>query len=251
MLYSRNLDKSVPIPLYFQLKNILLEEMSTGNYPIGSMIPTEKELSKIFAISRTTVRQAITELVQEGKLYRFKSKGTFVARPKISHDFITRLQTFNEEILQAGRIPSTELLAFEVVTMPEDCVYHLHAEAGSKAIFLHRKRYADGIPVVVVETYLQYDVCKFILDHDFSKESLYNVLSQNEKTKIFRVSRVVEAVAADSRDAAILEIKRGKPVHFFLTTGFNHDNQPIEYSKARYRGDQSTFHVDIYIETGR
>ena len=70
MLYSRNLDKSVPIPLYFQLKKILLEEMSTGSYPIGSMIPTEKELSKIFAISRTTVRQAITELVQEGKLYR-------------------------------------------------------------------------------------------------------------------------------------------------------------------------------------
>ena len=83
------------------------------------MIPTEKELSEMFLISRTTVRQAITEMVQEGWLYRIKSKGTFVARLKIKQEFIQHLETFNEQIARTGCKPSTELLALEIAEMPE------------------------------------------------------------------------------------------------------------------------------------
>ena len=66
MLEAGKLDKSVPIPLYFQLKQLLLDAIKRGDYPLDGLIPTEKELSEMFQISRTTVRQAITELVQEG-----------------------------------------------------------------------------------------------------------------------------------------------------------------------------------------
>ena len=114
MLEQHSLDKTVPIPLYFQLKNLLLEEIKSNVYPVDSLIPTEKEISEMFDISRTTVRQAITELVQEGWLYRIKSKGTFVARTKIKQDFIRRLEPFNEQIARTGRKPSTELLALEI-----------------------------------------------------------------------------------------------------------------------------------------
>ena len=96
MLGDQKLDRSVPIPLYFQLKGVLLDAIKSGEYQVDSMIPTEKELSEMFQISRTTVRQAITEMVQEGWLYRIASKGTFVARLKIKQDFIKRLETFNE-----------------------------------------------------------------------------------------------------------------------------------------------------------
>ncbi len=82
------IDKSIPIPLYFQLKTLIMDEIKNGTYKVGNPIPTEKELSETFQISRTTVQQAITELVQEGWLYRIKSKGTFVSQPKISQDFI-------------------------------------------------------------------------------------------------------------------------------------------------------------------
>ena len=93
MLFDcKKLDKSVPIPLYFQLKELVLDEIKKGNYKEGDMIPTENEISEEFQISRTTVRQAITELVQEGWLYRVKSKGTFVTRPKIPQDFLRKLE---------------------------------------------------------------------------------------------------------------------------------------------------------------
>ena len=80
MLEEKKLDKNVPIPLYYQLKRLILEDIENGTYPIGSDIPTELQLSEMFDISRTTVRQAITELVQEGRLYRVKSKGTFCCK---------------------------------------------------------------------------------------------------------------------------------------------------------------------------
>ena len=66
MLEDKRLDKDVPIPLYFQLEKLILEEIDNGNYPVGSMIPTEMELSQMFGISRTTVRQAICGPPQAG-----------------------------------------------------------------------------------------------------------------------------------------------------------------------------------------
>jgi GntR family transcriptional regulator len=122
--------------------------------------------------------------VQEGWLYRIKSKGTFVARVKIKQDFIKRLETFNEQIERTGCVPSTQMLSFEVVAMPERVAAHFDLPPGGKFICLNRLRFADSDPIVTVETYLPYDRCAFVLDHDFSKESLYRVLAISDKTRI-------------------------------------------------------------------
>jgi len=249
MLQLQKLDKTVPIPLYYQLKSLLLEEIKSGGYPVDGLIPTEKELSEMFQISRTTVRQAITELVQEGWLYRIKSKGTFVARVKIKQDFIKRLETFNEQIERTGCKPSTQMLDFEVVSMTERVAAQFDLAPGGKFIYLNRLRFADSDPIVTVETYLPYDRCAFVLDHDFSKESLYRTLAITDKTRICRVTRVLEAVAANSQDANLLGVSRGRPIHFFTTIGYNKADEPIEYSLARYRGDRNRFEVSLLIDT--
>ena len=107
------INKNTPVPLYFQLKTLILDEIKSGRYKVGDAIPTEKELSEMFEISRTTVRQAVMELVQEGWLYREKSKGTFVAQPKIRQDFIQKIESFNDQITRSGMTPSTEVLALK------------------------------------------------------------------------------------------------------------------------------------------
>lgn len=249
MLEQNKLDKSVPIPLYYQLKTLLLEEIKSNAYPVDSMIPTEKEISEMFEISRTTVRQAITELVREGWLYRVKSKGTFVAQRKIQQDFIRRLESFNEQIERTGRRPGTELLALEVVEMPERAAEAFGSAPGEKVVYLHRKRSADDEPIVTVETYLPYPKCAFLMQHNMAKESMYNVLAEREETRICRVSRILEAVAANAQDARLLNIRTGKPVHLFHTVGYNQYDEPIEFSIARYRGDRNRFEVDLLIDT--
>lgn len=246
LLDNTKLDKTVPIPLYFQLKELIMSEIKNGNYKSGSLIPTEKELSEAFQISRTTVRQAITELVQEGWLYRVKSKGTFVSQPKISQDFIKKLETFNEQITRSGKVPSTELLEFKVIKATDIIAKNLQISEKEKVIFIHRKRLADGEPIVTLKTYLPYKDCSFVMDHDLSNESLYNTLAQYDDTRIFRVQRLVEAVEANSADVQLLNIKRGKPIQHFTSIGYNAYGKPIEYSLARYRGDMNSFEITVF-----
>ena len=249
MLDSARLDRSIPIPLYFQLKQLLLEAIKSGDYPVDSLIPTEKELSETFRISRTTVRQAITELVQEGWLYRIASKGTFVARLKIKQDFIKRLETFNEQIARTGRRPSTELLAMEVQPMIKAAQARFGLETDGTFVYLHRRRFADDAPIVTVETWLPLEKCDFVMSHSLETESLYRILAQREETRICRVTRVLEAVEANRDDEVNLKLKRGKPIQLSSTIGYNRADEPIEYSIARYRGDQNRFEVDLLIDT--
>ena len=249
MLEAGKLDKNVPIPLYFQLKQLLLDAIKRGDYPVDSMIPTEKELSAMFQISRTTVRQAITEMVQEGWLYRIASKGTFVARSKIKQDFIKRLEPFNEQISRTGRKPSTQLLALETGGMPADIRGYFGLEADGTYVYLHRRRFADDEPIVTVQTWLPLDKCECVMGHDFSTESMYNVLALSDRTRICRVNRVLEAVAAKSGDVENLNLQRGKPILLSTTIGYNRADEPIEYSIARYRGDRNRFEVDLLIDT--
>ncbi|MFC7365258.1 MULTISPECIES: GntR family transcriptional regulator [Bhargavaea] len=239
------LDKSVPIPLYFQLKELILNNIQNGTYQVEDAIPTEKELSEIYDISRTTVRQAITELVQEGWLYRVKSKGTFVRTPKISQSFIQALGSFNDQIRALGMTPSTEVLDFEVISAPEQVAEQLKLQQKDKVIYIHRRRFADNEPIVMVKTYLPYDRCSFVLNHDLVKESLYPVLGMHEETSINKIRRFIEAVEASQYEQEYMNVEKGSAIQKFLSIGYNLKDEPIEYSVARYRGDKNRFEIVI------
>ncbi|GGE27253.1 transcriptional regulator [Pullulanibacillus camelliae] len=245
VIEPRRLDKSVPIPLYFQLKELILSEIKNGNYSIGSMIPTENELINLYQISRTTVRQAITELVQEGWLYRVKSKGTFVSKPKIDQSFIQALGSFNDQITALGRTPHTELLDFKVIEAPDNVAKELKLQPKEKAVYIHRRRFADDEPIVMVKTYLPYHRCSFVLEHDFSQESLYPVLATKDETHIHKIRRYIEALEAEEYDMKNLNINSGTAIQRFISIGYNFIDEPIEYSIARYRGDRNRFEVTI------
>lgn len=243
------IDKTVPIPLYFQLKELILSEIKEGNYKSGEAIPTEKEISEAFRISRTTVRQAITELVQEGWLYRVKSKGTFVARPKISQNFIRKIESFNDQIYRLGKKPSTEVLELRTLKggeTGEAVLDALELAEDDSVILLFRKRMADGDPIVTAKTFLPYEECSFLLSHNLAEEQLYSILSQKETTGIFRVERTVEAIEANAEDAVLLNMKRGKPIQYFESIGYNAYGKPIEYTLSRYRGDRNRFEVTVF-----
>ena len=245
-LQEKQLNKNIPIPLYYQLKELLINEIRSGNYSVDSLLPTEAELGEMFGISRTTVRQAVTEMVQEGWVYRVKSKGTFVSTPKLEQDFISRLLPFDEEMKRLGKSPSTRILEQKVMKAPEHAAAILGIGKSEEVIYLHRLRMADGEPVVTVKTILPYKKCAFVLEHHLEKESLYGIMSRSEETKIYSITRQVEAVEANQEDVLHLQMKKGKPVQLFHSTGFNRFRVPLEYSVARYRADRSRFEVTVF-----
>lgn len=248
-IFDHSIDKNTPVPLYYQLKTILVKEIESGNYRPGDSIPTEKELVEMYDVSRTTVRQAISELVQEGRLRRVKSKGTFVTQPKIKQNFIKKLESFNEQIRRMGCTPSTRVLEFGKIVVPDSYAVAMGLDFGDEVAYLRRLRFINQEPNVVVATYLPLDRCGFVLKHNFATESLYNVLALRPDTCICKVNRIAEAIAATTEDAQLLGVKVGQPIHSFVTTGYNANNQIVEYSLAHYRGDRNRFETEIFVDT--
>ncbi|MFF2483940.1 GntR family transcriptional regulator [Paenibacillus sp. NPDC058071] len=246
-LFSKTLNKEVPIPYYYQLKEILMDYITNHHEDRDRPIPTEVEISAHFNISRPTVRQAINELVVEGYLIRQKGKGTFITKPKISQSFLQVLDSFNSEMEKKGLVPSTKVLGLDVIECDDKIGEALNIPTGSKVIQLRRLRSANGESVVYVVTYLPYDRCLPILDKDLEFESLYGILREVCGFSLMKAVRNLEAVLASEYEAKLLGIEKGAPIQFIKSVTYLTDESPIEYSLARYRGDRSQFTFELGI----
>ncbi len=245
-----NLDRSTPIPLYYQLKGFLLQEIQNGTYPVGSCIPTELELRDRFHISRTTIRQAITELVQEGWLERRTSKGTFVTNPREKQvpGYIRSFEPFYQQVKKTGKTARTELLDMKIIASTEEQASWLNLEPGEKLIYLSRRRFADLTPLVTIQNYMPYSLCGFILSHDFEKESLYEILSQRPETTPYLVRNIISADKATPEDEKLLNLACGSPVLGFQTISRTQGDVLIDYAFSRYHGGLNKYEVEVRQE---
>lgn len=240
---KKTLNKNIPIPLYYQLKEILLDEIQHAEK--GSPFPTELELCEHFDISRPTVRQAINELVVEGYLQRIKGKGTFITQPKIKQDFLIVLKSFTEEMQEKGLVPTTKVLGLENSTCDEKISEALNIPVGSEVVKLTRLRSVNGTPVVLVVTFLPPAKLPNVVSRDFENESLYRMIEEDYGYAIDRATRTLEARLAGEDEAELFGIKEGDPIQFIETIAYLTDGTPIEYSLAEYRGDKSEFTFEL------
>lgn len=239
------INKNIAIPLYYQLKSFMLENINNGILKEGDMVPAEDELCKTLNISRPTVRQAFKELASEGYLERRRAKGTYITKPPIYNKFLSTLVSFNTEMLEKGMEPKTEVLSFKIVDSNEEVNKILHNQG--RLIYLERVRFADGTPVVYFETYIPYEQYKDILNVDMTINSLYENMNALG-APVIRVERFIQASAANSFEAKQLKIAKNSPLLLCKTTGYSQDGIPVEYSVARYRGDSNTFKIQLSID---
>ena len=245
MILDHTIDRSVPIPLYYQLKMIIVDEINNGSYLADQPIPTEEELIRHFNLSRTTVRQAISELVQEGKLYRVKSKGTFISAPKRQQDFVIRLHSFNEMVRESGRTPHTKVLLKELISAEKDVADALSVPQGTQVYHLIRQRFADGTPLVVVESWFPADSFGFLEEIDLTEESIYETISRlHPENAVTRSKRSFEAKNADVEMASLLNVTKGRALLRFVSTAYS-DEKPLEYSIAYYNPDANHFEMTV------
>lgn len=239
------LDKSIPTPLYFQLKQQLLKKINDHELKVDDQIPHEIDMVDELEISRSTVRQAISELVSEGYLYRVRAKGTFVSTPKVDENFFQQLDSFNNEMIKKGMKPSTKILKFHKEEGRENINSKLSIDPSEELIHLSRLRFANDQPVVIVDTYLPYEKFKDLLTEDLSEQSLYSLIEEKYDTKIVRAKREIEAVIAKANEKKLLNIKSNAAVCLVKTTAYAENDIPVEYSIARYTGDRNRFIVEL------
>ena len=236
-------NKNIAIPLYYQIKSFMIENINNGSLKEGDLLPPEDELCKIISVSRPTVRQAFKELVNEGYLERRRSKGTYITKPHIYGKYLTTLVSFNTEMLEKGMKPKSKILDFKVIN--SDDKINTILKTNGKLIYLERVRYSDT-PVDYIQTYLPYDEYKNILELDMTMNSLYDKMRELGKP-VIKVERLIQASSASTYEAKQLQVLKGSPLLLCTTTGFSSDGSPIEYSITRYKGDSNKFKIELSI----
>ena len=173
---NKTIDFSSNIPYYIQLIEVLREKIDLGDWQDGDQIPSEPDLCEVYGVSRTVVRQALRELELEGIIIRRKGKGTFVAEPKISESLAQKLTGFYQDMVEPGHNPITQVLRQEVVPATEKVASYLGVDPGTQVIDIKRLRYVNNEPIVLVTSYLPYDLCPQLADVDLTDQSLYAYL---------------------------------------------------------------------------
>ena len=234
---QQTLNKNLNVPLYVQLKELILGDIQNGTLSAGDMIPTEHELMEQFSISRNVVRQAIGELVEGGYLIRKKAKGTFVSTPSANVEKISTLEVFRESALRSGAIPTTKVLNMEVLDADEESAQRLGIAPGVRIIRIMRLHFANDVPTSISESVLPYARCGFVLEHRLQSESLHRVLSYRYDTRIYRSMRTMGARLATDKEVELLGIAPGSAVSCSTRKSYNRMNSVIESTISVSRGD--------------
>lgn len=245
MKFQSTLDRNSYLPLYAQVMDAIQSAIENGHGEPGEQLPGEPELCRIFNVSRTVIRQALRELEQEGLVVRLKGKGTFVAEPKIRESLVEELTGFYQDMQAKGHEPVSRVLKQEIVAAPRRVAGMLQAAIGAPVIQIDRVRYVEEEPIVLVTTYLPYELCPALLKADLTHSSLYAFLEQEYGMVIARGRRTFEAVAARREEAELLEVEVGDPLVLIDSVSYLPDGTPIEYYHALHRGDRSRFEVEL------
>ncbi|HEV2579543.1 MAG TPA: GntR family transcriptional regulator [Ktedonobacteraceae bacterium] len=239
--------RNSPLPRYFQLKEILRERIRLGEWNAGDLIPSERELSEKYGISRMTARQAITDLVNEGLFYREQGKGTFVSQRKITQQLI-HLTGFTEDIRARGQRPGTKVLSAAMHPADEATAEKLRIAPGTLIFRLQRLRLANDEPLAIELSHIHFRECERLGEEDLEQNSLYRLLESKYGIPLMEADQELEAGLAGPEDAHILKIAIGNPVLFTRRVTYTERNQPIEYARAVYCGNKYIFYTHMKRE---
>ncbi len=236
------IDRSRKIPLYYQIEQLILDKIRSGEYKPGDKIPTEAELQRIFGVSRITVRQAISRLVNAGWLRTEQGRGTFVTVPKISEEG-SRFLGLSEELEQKGCKLENKIVRFKRLVPPQYVAEELGLEGKKKVYYFVRVRYVDGEPLVLNKIYLNPELVPNFSPDKMLKGSLIRTLEGLYGIKIGRSRITFEAVPAQSKEADYLWVKTGSPLLKMKRVMYTEDGKPLEYSHNFFRGDRYSYTV--------
>ncbi len=243
------IDKGSSVPLYLQLKRLLEAQVADGTLVPHSRIPSERELSEQFDISRMTARRALLELTREGRIYTAVGKGTFVAEPKISQN-LQALTSFSEEMRARGLRPSTRLLRRERIPAKPVVAEHLRLAPGTPVVSIARLRLVDDEPMALECAHFNFPEMEELLTMPL-EGSIYELLRERYQLIPSEAVQAFEARLAVNDELPLLKIVHGTPVLTLDRTTFDPAGRPFEFVQSVYRSDRYRFVARLVREVER
>ena len=224
------------IPLYYRVKSEILALIA--DLAPGALVPTERELAERFETSRTTVRQAIAELVVEGRLERTQGRGTFVASPKLMQ--VRPLTSFSQDLTSEGWRPGSVVLDIAEVAAEGELCARLKVEAGTPVHRVERLRTAAGEPIAHEVAHLP-GPYPGLAEQLELRESLYSTLRDVYSVVVDVVEDTVETALANPTQASLLGADTGLPMLLIHRTAWDVDGRLVEWTRSVFRGDRFRF----------
>jgi GntR family transcriptional regulator, N-acetylglucosamine utilization regulator len=244
------LDRNSPIPLHSQLRATIDRKIESGEWTPEAQVPSERELCEQFQVSRITVRQALHQLVTDGRLIRIHGRGTYVATSPLKKQLLP-LVGFSEDMLQRGQRPGARVLRFEAATASLAVAQALRLSAGENVVVLRRLRLANGRPMALETVYIPEHMVPNLLEESLEDRSLYQLLRQKYGIRPARAVQQWQAVPCPAADSKLLDVKKASPVLQIQRTTFNADGRPFEYLESFFRGDRYVFQAELTNQDGQ
>ncbi|MGV9764337.1 MULTISPECIES: GntR family transcriptional regulator [Micromonospora] len=244
MTYPR-LSRDGAEPLWMQLMRTLRGQIESGEIGPDQPLPSEAELSVRYGVSRTVVREALRELVQQRMIYKVKGRGAFVAPRKTELRFVGSVSGSADDLRESGRRVTTQTIRQELAEADQDEAELLQIRPGEPVVRMRRLRRVDGQPWLLVDTALPARLVPGLERAVLENQSLYDVLRRRYGLEAAAADRWIEAVFPDPEDAELLEVTTSTPLLAIESVAWLPDGVRFEAYHALHRSDQTRFFVGI------
>lgn len=235
-------------PLYEQLKDILKQKILAGELRPGEALPGERQLMETYGVSRVTVRQAISELVNEGLLYRHHGKGTFVAVRRIERP-LARLLGVAEELTLEGMQIEIKVIKTGAVGPTPEIRKELRLPEGETVFLVTRLIVAEQQPLLLDHSYFPLTFGQLLQNMDLSRDLIYTQL-ELYGYKIHHAEQRISAGRASGEEAKHLQYKKGSPVLVVKRTTYVESRMPLAFSNTVYRADRYEYKITLWRHPG-
>ncbi len=244
-----SLDRQSSIPLYLQLKDLLASQILEGLLQPGDALPSERQLCNKFSLSRTTVREALRELAEQGLIHTVPGRGAFVAPSRPDLSIRVSLTGFTGDVRRQGMTPSSRLLSAGLVTSPALAVIEamgLQPGLDNEIVRVERLRLVNNIPLALHTAYLNHRLCPQVLQYNLAETSMFQLLRSKYGLRIVRANEQVYATLANEQEIKLLNLVYPAAVLHAERTTFLDTGEVIEFSLATYCGEW--YRLDMLLE---
>ncbi|MFD8432875.1 myo-inositol degradation transcriptional regulator [Streptomyces coelicoflavus] len=245
MALDLSVDRSSPVPLYFQLAQQLEASIEHGALTPGSLLGNEIELAARLGLSRPTVRQAIQSLVDKGLLVRRRGVGTQVVHSKVRRPL--ELSSLFDDLEAAGQRPATKVLVNTVVPATAEVAAALGVAEQSDVHRVERLRLTHGEPMAYMCNYLP----PGLLDLDTGQleaTGLYRLMRAAGIT-LHSARQTIGARAATDGEAERLVEDAGAPLLTMERTTFDDTGRAVEFGTHTYRPSRYSFEFQLLVRS--
>jgi GntR family transcriptional regulator len=223
------------VPAYQRIQGAIQRIIASGGLRPGDVVPSERELARIHAVSLMTARHALATLEREGVVERRRGVGTFVSTPKIHFN---KLMSYTEQMRSRSLTVGSRVLFSEIVDDEPEAMARLSLAPKTHVLKLERLRHTAGEPFALETCYFSAKQYGGLLSEPLERESLFGILERSYGVVLGYADEEVDATAADPRTAELLGVPRREPLLRIRQVIYSTKGTVIVYVLGLYRSDR-------------